>query len=195
MVPTLLDAGLSPRRHATHRREPCHAAAAQSRLDHRRRHGAGTRLLRRRQRHHAEHGSARARRRSFHALLHARPGLRPEPLWADHRALSDQHRHAPYAFDAAQAAAAVHEHLRKAGYIICWPTKAGFGKTDFNFDVPKMRSTIEPDWTKETAEAAVLRLLQPHHDRTRARFAAPGRHVRKNTRPLASRASATIPRR
>ncbi|MDB6026165.1 MAG: putative sulfatase, partial [Verrucomicrobiales bacterium] len=29
------------------------------------------------------------------------------------------------------------EHLRRAGYTIYWPTKAAFGKTDFNFEVPK----------------------------------------------------------
>src|SRR5829696_7617084 len=28
------------------------------------------------------------------------------------------------------------EYVRKAGYLVCWPTRAGFGKTDFNFKEP-----------------------------------------------------------
>ena len=41
------------------------------------------------------------------------------------------------------------EYLKKAGYTICWPTKGGFGKTDFNFDVPKGAFDVVTDWTKE----------------------------------------------
>jgi uncharacterized sulfatase len=38
------------------------------------------------------------------------------------------------------------EELRKAGYFIAWP-KAN-GKTDFNFDVPKVWADTAEDWTK-----------------------------------------------
>ena len=41
------------------------------------------------------------------------------------------------------------EYLRKAGYTICWPTKAGFGKTDFNFEVPQDAFDVRTDWTQK----------------------------------------------
>lgn len=39
------------------------------------------------------------------------------------------------------------EFLKDAGYTICWP-KAGFGKTDFNFEVPKNAFDVREDWTQ-----------------------------------------------
>lgn len=41
------------------------------------------------------------------------------------------------------------EYLKKAGYTICWPTKSAFGKTDFNFEVPREAFDIREDWTKQ----------------------------------------------
>ncbi len=41
------------------------------------------------------------------------------------------------------------EYLKKAGYTICWPTRAAFGKTDFNFEVPKKAFDVREDWTKQ----------------------------------------------
>lgn len=41
------------------------------------------------------------------------------------------------------------EHLKQAGYTICWPTKGGFGKTDFNFDVPPDAFDVNTDWTQK----------------------------------------------
>lgn len=41
------------------------------------------------------------------------------------------------------------DHLKKAGYTICWPTKVGFGKTDFNFEVPPNAFDVREDWTKK----------------------------------------------
>lgn len=41
------------------------------------------------------------------------------------------------------------EYLKKAGYTICWPSKAGFGKTDFNFDVPENAFDVRTDWTQK----------------------------------------------
>jgi N-sulfoglucosamine sulfohydrolase len=40
------------------------------------------------------------------------------------------------------------DHLKKAGYTICWPTKTQFGKTDFNFDLPANAFDVRDDWTK-----------------------------------------------
>jgi N-sulfoglucosamine sulfohydrolase len=43
------------------------------------------------------------------------------------------------------------DHLKKAGYTICWPTAAGngIGKTDFNFDPPTGWADVTTDWTKK----------------------------------------------
>ncbi|MEO6183511.1 MAG: sulfatase [Verrucomicrobiota bacterium] len=41
------------------------------------------------------------------------------------------------------------EYLKKAGYTICWPNKAGFGKTDFNFEVPADAFDVRTDWTEK----------------------------------------------
>jgi uncharacterized sulfatase len=41
------------------------------------------------------------------------------------------------------------KYLHDAGYTICWPTASQFGKTDFNFDVPKNAFDVRTDWTKE----------------------------------------------
>ena len=41
------------------------------------------------------------------------------------------------------------ESLKKAGYTVCWPTKSAFGKTDFNFEVPKNAIDVREDWTKQ----------------------------------------------
>ncbi len=40
------------------------------------------------------------------------------------------------------------EYLRKAGYTIAWPKK-DFGKTDFNFEVPKNAFDVTGDWTEK----------------------------------------------
>ena len=39
------------------------------------------------------------------------------------------------------------EHLRKAGYTVCWPVRGGYGKTDFNFKVPDGAFDVVEDWT------------------------------------------------
>jgi uncharacterized sulfatase len=41
------------------------------------------------------------------------------------------------------------QFLRQAGYLVCWPTAAGFGKTDFNFAVPKGAFDVVTDWTRD----------------------------------------------
>lgn len=39
------------------------------------------------------------------------------------------------------------EYLKKAGYTICWPKD--FGKTDFNFEVPKNAFDMKENWTQK----------------------------------------------
>ncbi|MFO0907068.1 MAG: sulfatase [Isosphaeraceae bacterium] len=40
------------------------------------------------------------------------------------------------------------EYLQKAGYLVCWPTRAAFGKTDFNFELPRGSFDVVTDWTQ-----------------------------------------------
>ncbi len=40
-------------------------------------------------------------------------------------------------------------YLRDAGYLVCWPTKSAFGKTDFNFQIPPHAFDVVTDWTKD----------------------------------------------
>lgn len=40
------------------------------------------------------------------------------------------------------------EYLRDAGYFIAWPS-GGLGKTDFNFDVPKVWADTTENWTRK----------------------------------------------
>jgi uncharacterized sulfatase len=39
------------------------------------------------------------------------------------------------------------DSLRKAGYLVCWPTRTRFGKTDFNFAVHPGAFDVIDDWT------------------------------------------------
>jgi uncharacterized sulfatase len=39
------------------------------------------------------------------------------------------------------------DYLRGAGYLVCWPTKTPYGKTDFNFNVPPRCFDVVDDWT------------------------------------------------
>ena len=41
------------------------------------------------------------------------------------------------------------DELRKAGYLICWPTQSAFSKTDFNFELPGKSFDVVTDWTKD----------------------------------------------
>jgi arylsulfatase A-like enzyme len=41
------------------------------------------------------------------------------------------------------------DYLKKAGYVIAWPTKTAYGKTDFNFTPPEGWTDIVSDWTQE----------------------------------------------
>jgi uncharacterized sulfatase len=39
--------------------------------------------------------------------------------------------------------------LKRAGYLVCWPTQSRFGKTDFNFQFPAGAFDVVTDWTKD----------------------------------------------
>jgi uncharacterized sulfatase len=41
------------------------------------------------------------------------------------------------------------QHLREAGYLVCWPTRSPYGKTDFNFPVPAGAFDVVTDWTRD----------------------------------------------
>jgi uncharacterized sulfatase len=41
------------------------------------------------------------------------------------------------------------EYLKKAGYVIAWPTKTQYGKTDFNFKEPDGWADITSNWVKD----------------------------------------------
>ena len=41
------------------------------------------------------------------------------------------------------------DHLREAGYLVCWPTRTAYGKTDFNFAVPPTAFDVVTDWTRD----------------------------------------------
>jgi uncharacterized sulfatase len=40
------------------------------------------------------------------------------------------------------------DYFLPAGYLICWPTRTPFGKTDFNFAVPAGAFDVVTDWTR-----------------------------------------------
>ena len=84
----------------------------------------------------------------LHPGLHACPGLCPQPLRADHRAVSDEPRHPPHAVHPAEAAADVHGLPARGRLPVCWPTRTPFGKTDFNFAVPPAAFDVVTDWTR-----------------------------------------------
>src|SRR5262245_39525514 len=79
------------------------------------------------------------------------------------------------------------EELRAAGYFIAWPTVGGPGKTDFNFDVPKVWADETRDWTKNPALLpkdkpffAYVNYLVTHESQVRA----PADQYAKNTARL-----------
>jgi N-sulfoglucosamine sulfohydrolase len=63
------------------------------------------------------------------------------------------------------------DYLKKAGYTICWPTKAGFGKTDFNFDVPPDAFDVRTDWTEKKPKEpffGFFNIIWSHESKIRA---------------------------
>lgn len=64
------------------------------------------------------------------------------------------------------------DYLKKAGYTVAWPTKSRFGKTDFNFALPKDAFDIETDWTQALPKQpffAFYNITTSHESQIRAK--------------------------
>jgi uncharacterized sulfatase len=75
------------------------------------------------------------------------------------------------------------EYLRQAGYVVAWPTKSNYGKTDFNFVVPKNAFDIVEDWTKNVPKQpffGFFNILTSHESQIRA----PGERFAQNVARL-----------
>jgi uncharacterized sulfatase len=79
------------------------------------------------------------------------------------------------------------DYLRKAGYLICWPTRTPFGKTDFNFAVPEGAFDVVTDWTKHIPRDrpffGFFNILTTHESQIRA----PGSQMSKNLASVSPR--------
>jgi uncharacterized sulfatase len=63
------------------------------------------------------------------------------------------------------------DYLRKAGYVVAWPTATNRGKTDFNFAVPAKAFDIRTDWTKQIPKQPFFgfyNILTSHESQIRA---------------------------
>lgn len=63
------------------------------------------------------------------------------------------------------------DYLKKAGYVVAWPTKTNFGKTDFNFQVSEGAFDIVTDWTKDIPKRPFFgfyNILTSHESQIRA---------------------------
>jgi N-sulfoglucosamine sulfohydrolase len=72
------------------------------------------------------------------------------------------------------------EHLRKSGYLVCWPTKSPFGKTDFNFNLPPNSFDVIEDWTKDVPKRpffGFFNITTSHESQIRAPAAALARNL------------------
>ena len=80
------------------------------------------------------------------------------------------------------------ESLRKTGYLICWPTKTPYGKTDFNFAVPTGAFDVVTDWTqaipRDRPFFGFFNITTSHESQIRAGFsdvAKPRRAIGRRT--------------
>lgn len=74
------------------------------------------------------------------------------------------------------------DYLKQAGYQICWPTKAGFGKTDFNFEPPAGWVDVTSDWTKDVPKRpffGYFNITTSHESQVRA---VPDKHAQNTVR-------------
>jgi len=75
------------------------------------------------------------------------------------------------------------DYLRNAGYLIAWPTKTEFGKTDFNFNVPAKAFDIQTDWARQMPRQPFFgfyNILTSHESRIRS----PARKLAEDTARL-----------
>ena len=126
-----------------------------------------------------------------HALLHARPGLRPQPVRP--RSPACTRRRSARTTCGPPSRARRRRSWRSCGRPAT--SSPGRAKTDFNFAPPKAAFDSTQNWMKKgQLEGAVLRVHQPRSSPTRARSASRRRNTTR-TRPGSSRPSgATRPR-
>jgi uncharacterized sulfatase len=63
------------------------------------------------------------------------------------------------------------DYLRKAGYVIAWPTRTAHGKTDFNFELPPRAFDVTDDWTQNLPRQpffGFFNILTSHESQIRA---------------------------
>src|SRR2546423_11055539 len=63
------------------------------------------------------------------------------------------------------------DYLKKAGCLVCWPTKTNRGKTDFNFAIPPGAFDVVTDWTKDIPKRPFFgfyNILTSHESQIRA---------------------------
>jgi uncharacterized sulfatase len=74
------------------------------------------------------------------------------------------------------------DYLKKAGYVIAWPTKTSHGKTDFNFKEPEGWTDVVTDWTAEIPKRpffGYFNITTSHESQVRA---APDQHAKNTAR-------------
>ncbi len=70
-------------------------------------------------------------------------------------------------------------YLQKNGYQVCWPTATAFGKTDFNFAIPKGSFDVMTDWTRDVPKGpffGFFNITTSHESQIRA----PAEAMKKN---------------
>lgn len=76
-------------------------------------------------------------------------------------------------------------YLKPAGYLVCWPTKSPFGKTDFNFQLPPRSFDVTTDWTQEVPRDrpffGFFNITTTHESQVRARGEALEKNLKRVT--------------
>jgi uncharacterized sulfatase len=74
------------------------------------------------------------------------------------------------------------DYLKKAGYVIAWPTKTSYGKTDFNFKEHEGWTDITGDWTTQIPRSpffGYINVFTSHESQVRA---LPEQHAKNTVR-------------
>jgi len=74
------------------------------------------------------------------------------------------------------------DYLKKAGYVIAWPTKTSYGKTDFNFKEHEGWTDITGDWTTQIPRQpffGYINVFTSHESQVRA---LPEQHAKNTAR-------------
>lgn len=77
------------------------------------------------------------------------------------------------------------DYLRDAGYLVCWPTKSPFGKTDFNFALPPGCFDVLTDWSQAVPRDrpffGLFNITTSHESQIRAPAPAKARNLSRVT--------------